>query len=468
MGTLSGLFDLSRAALAADQVALSTTASNVSNQNTVGYTRQVVNWTAGDSVTLAAGLTLASGGPSISTISRRDRVLEQRVQQQTQVQTSTAARAAIYSQIEGVFSLNGTSATAGSTQLGTALDSFFSSLTALSGNPSDSATRQGALSAARALTSAFRSATTQLEQVNASVSPEVSSSVTQVNGLTAAIAKLNKQIGETSPAGDAGSLEDQRQAAIAQLSKLVGLDQISTERNGITLATQGGTVLVSGDQAFALTAINKGGRMHVQDAMGTDVGSTIQGGSLGGRLTGQNQDLPAVQAALDALAYRVITAVNAQNDAGFTPLGMAGIAIFVPQAGAPGSAGTMAMVASQPNDFAAAAPGEGPTGNGNAQGLADLANATDASGNTISSQFAAMLSQVGTDSASLSQQNTTEQASLTQLTTQRDTLSGVSMDEEAANLTQYQRAYQAAAKVLSVLDQLMAAAINLGTQTTVG
>lgn len=467
MGALSGLFDLSRAALAADQVALSTTANNVANQNTVGYTKQVVSWASGDSVTLAAGLTLATSGPVVHTTSRRDRVLEQRVQQQAQVQSSTAAEAAILSQIEGIFSLNGISATAGSTQLGTAFDSFFSSLTALSGNPSDIATRQGALSAAKTLTSAFTSATTQLAQVNAAVNSQIASSVTQMNGLTGTIANLNKQIGGMSPGGDAGVLEDQRQAAIAQLSQLAGLDQISTEGGGITLTTQGGTVLVAGSQPFALTAVNRAGRMHILDLNGTDIGGTIQGGSLGGQLAGQNQDLPGVQAALDALAYRVITAVNSQNNAGVTPAGQAGVAIFMPQAVASGSAGTMALLANQPNDFAAAAQGEGPTGNGNAQRLADIENGTDATGNTIASQFARLLSQVGTHSAALSEQSTTQQSSLTQLTTQRDTLSGVSMDEEASHLSQYQRAYQAAAKVLSVLDQLMAAAINLGTQTTV-
>lgn len=467
MGALSGLFDLSRTALAADQVALSTTANNVANQNTVGYTKQVVNWTMGDSVTLAAGLTLATSGPVIQTSSRRDRVLEQRVQQQTQIQSSTAAEAAILSEIEGVFSLNGTTSTAGSTQLGTAMDSFFSSLTALSGNPSDIATRHGALSAAQALTSAFTSATVQLAQVNAAVSSQIGNSVTQMNGLTETIAKLNQQIGGLGSGVDAGSLEDQRQAAIAQLSQLVGLDQISTEKGGITLTTQGGTVLVAGNEPYSIRAVNNGGRMHLLDANGTDIGGTVEGGSLGGQLAGQNQDLPGVQAALDAVAYRVITAVNSQNNGGNTPTGQAGVAIFVPQATSSGSAGTMALIANQPNDFAAAAQGEGPTGNGNAQQLADIENGTDATGNTISSQFAALLSQVGTHSAALSAQINTQQASLTQLTTQRDTLSGVSMDEEASHLSQYQRAYQAAAKVLSVLDQLMASAINLGTPTTV-
>jgi flagellar hook-associated protein 1 FlgK len=56
---------------------------------------------------------------------------------------------------------------------------------------------------------------------------------------------------------------------------------------------------------------------------------------------------------------------------------------------------------------------------------------------------------------------------LTQLTSQRDSLSGVSLDEEASNLTQYQRSYQAASEVFSIANTIMASAINLGVETTV-
>jgi flagellar hook-associated protein 1 FlgK len=78
-----------------------------------------------------------------------------------------------------------------------------------------------------------------------------------------------------------------------------------------------------------------------------------------------------------------------------------------------------------------------------------------------------LLSQIGNATAGATTDNTAQQATLTQLTTQRDSLSGVSLDDEAANLTQYQRSYQAAAKVFSVADQIMASALNLGVETTV-
>jgi flagellar hook-associated protein 1 FlgK len=77
------------------------------------------------------------------------------------------------------------------------------------------------------------------------------------------------------------------------------------------------------------------------------------------------------------------------------------------------------------------------------------------------------MGQIGNAAAAAKADNTVQQATLSQLTTQRNALSGVSLDEEAANLTNYQRAYEAAAKIFSIVDQMMATALNLGVPTSV-
>ena len=86
---------------------------------------------------------------------------------------------------------------------------------------------------------------------------------------------------------------------------------------------------------------------------------------------------------------------------------------------------------------------------------------------TATGFLASLLDQVGGDASGVTTDNATQQAALTQLTTQRDSLSSVSSDQEASNLTQYQRSYQAASQVFSIVDTLMASAINLGEETTV-
>jgi flagellar hook-associated protein 1 FlgK len=464
MGTITSLMDIALQALMANQEGLNVTGNNVANQNTAGYTRQVVNFQSVDSVTLS-GSTYESGVTASAT-SQRDRVLEQQVQQQTQTQAQSAALESALQQIQNIFGLSSTTSSASSTVLGTAIDSFFSSLSALAGNPSDTATRQSVLTAANTLAAAFNSASSQLMHVSTSLNQQVTGDVSQVNSLTKTIASLNTQITALSPNADAGTFEDQRQQAIAQLSQLVGLDQISTENNGITLTTSGGAVLVSGSQSFALSTTQVGGTTRIL-AGGQDVTSNLTGGDLGGVLQARDQLLPGYQSALDNLAFAAGTQVNQQNALGVDGNGNPGAALFSLPPAPTGAAALIQVATANPKEVAAAGTGEGSAGNTNASALANLSSANIVNGQTASGFLASFLGQIGSDTSAAMTDNSAQQATLRQLTTQRDSLSGVSLDEEASNLTQYQRAYQAASQVFNIANSIMASAINLGVQTTV-
>lgn len=456
--------DLSREALMADQNALNVTANNVSNQNTPGYTREVVSWQPTDAVTLS-GTSYSIGITSTAT-SVRDRVLEQRVQQQTQTQAQSGALQSALRQVQDIFGLSATSTSASSTALGSAVDSFFNSLSMLEGNPGDASARQAVLTAANNLTSAFNSAANQLGQVSTGLDQQVNTTVGQINSLTTTIASLNQQIATISPNADAGTLEDQRQLAITQLSQYVGLDQIKTESNGITLTTANGAVLVSGSQSYALNTTQVAGKTDVL-ANGQDITSGITGGQLGGVLQARDQNVPAYASALDNLAYGIGTAVNQQNALGSDGNGNPGGVIFTLPGSAAGAAMSIQVATTDPNAIAAASTGEGSSGSDNAIALADLSTANLAGGKTALGFLASFLGQVGNDASGATTNNTAQQATLTQLTSQRDSLSGVSLDEEASNLTQYQRSYEAAAKVFSIVNSIMASALNLGVETTV-
>ena len=466
MGTITSLIDIAQQALLADQDALNVTSNNVANQNTAGYTREVVNFQSVDAVTLSGGT--VGSGVTASATSQRDRVLEQRVQQQTQSQAQSGALESALQQIENIFGLSSTTTSASSTALGTATNSFFSALSALASNPSDTSTRQSVLTAASTLAGAFNSAASQLTQVSTSLNQQVVSDVGQVNSLTTTIATLNAQITSLSPNADAGTLEDQRQLAITQLSQLVGLDQISTENNGITLTTTGGAVLVSGSQSYAMSTTQVGGTAHVLAGVdGQDATSNLTGGDLGGVLQARDQQVPSYQSSLDTLAYSIGTAVNQQNELGVDANGNPGAVLFTLPPSANGAASLIQVATTNPNAVAAAAPGEGSAGNTNASALADLSGATIAGGQTASAFLASFLGQIGSDTSAATTNNSAQQTTLTQLTTQRDSLSSVSLDEEAANLTQYQRAYQAAAQVFNIANTVLASALNLGVETAV-
>ncbi|RSL14874.1 flagellar hook-associated protein 1 FlgK [Edaphobacter aggregans] len=466
MGTLTSLVDMSRSAMQADQMALDITSSNVSNQNTVGYTREVATWQSSDLVTINGNTYSTEGG--VTAVSQRDRVLEQRVQTQTQTQAQSGALEAALEQVQNIFGLTSTSTSAVTTDIGSAMNSFSSSLSTLESDPSDASIRQSVITAAQTLVGAFNSASDQLAQVSSNLDQQAGSIVDQVNTLTATIASLNQQITSMSPNQDAGALEDQRQVAIAQLSQYVGLNQISTENNDITLTTSNGAVVVAGDQSYGMTTAQVSGVTHI--FVGTnaeDVTSSLSGGSLGGVLQARDQELPGFVSTLDSLAYAIGTQVNQQNEQGIDGNGNSGQAIFTLPGSSGRAAGLIAVATTDPQAIAAAAMGEGSTGNGNATLLAGISTTSIVGGETTSSYYASLLARIGNATAGATTDNAAQQATLTQLTTQRDSLSGVSLDDEAANLTQYQRSYQAAAKVFSVADQIMASALNLGVETTV-
>jgi flagellar hook-associated protein 1 FlgK len=467
MGTLTSLMHSALTALQADQAALNTTANNVANQNTVGYTRQVVQWQTNDSVlinrTTSDGVNIGSGA-----VSQRDRILELRVQQQSQTQAQSAVVESTLTQVENIFRLSSGTASASSTVLGSAMDTFWNSLTALSNNPADTSTRQSVLSAATALASAFNSAANQVTQIKTSLDQQATSIVGQVNALSATIADLNKKIAVLSPDKDAGTLEDARQTAIAELSTYIGVDQATSENNGITLTTGSGQVLVGGNVAYTLSTATVGGSVHIfSNTSSQDITTQITGGQLGGVIAARDTILPSLTTSLDSLAASIATSVNAQNVSGVDGNGNAGSAIFTLSTSGAGAASSITVASSDPKVIAASATGEGSTGNHNAQALAGLATTKLINGTTSSDFFASFLSQIGTAASAATSDNTQQQATLTQLTTLRNSLSAVSLDQEAANLTQYQRSYEAAARVFSIVNAMMAAAINLGQNTSV-
>jgi flagellar hook-associated protein 1 FlgK len=473
MGTLTALLNLSQNALEANQTAIDITSNNVANANTPGYTAEVATWHEADTVSLGKGVS-ASEGANVTAVSQRNLVLNQRVQNQTQQSSFSSAESTALSDLQSIFGITTSSTAPVSTTIGTDMNTFFNSLSTLEASPSNSSARQAVLSAAGTLAQDFNAASSQISQQTNALNQQVLGGVSEINSLTSSIAALNLQIESSSPTADAGTLEDQRQQDLTQLSQYIGFSQTKTENNGLTLTTASGQVLVSEGQSYALGTISVSGNLNVVTSTGQDITSVldgtvsgITGGSLGGVLKARNTDLPTISTALDSLAYAVGSAVNTQNEAGLDANGNSGGAIFNLPTSSVGAASTISMATADPNAIAAASVGEGSSGSTNATALSALGTAKLLNSQSAPEFYASLLTQLGDTVSSVSNENTTQQASLTQLTTQQSSLSSVSLDQEAANLTLYERSYDAASKVFTIVDQIMASALNLGVETAV-
>ena len=470
MATLNSALQLMSGALAADQSALDVTANNVANANTPGYTREIPIFQASDSVTIN-GLSYGQGVQMTAAQSQRSLVLDAAIQQQTQAQQASNSEATALTQVEDIFNQVTTStSSSGVNSLGDQVNNFFNSLSQLAATPSSVSLRESVLTAAGQMSSAFNSAASQLDQQTTSLNTQVQGVVDQVNPLLTSIAQLNRQISSSSPNADAGSLENQRRYDLQQLSQYVGVNVVTNEDNSMTLTTTGGALLLSKDQAFQLTTGNVGGNVDVftsAPAGATDItgAQASGGGQLAGLLTTRDRDIPSVLGQIDTLASGVATQINSVQTGGTDLHGNPGQPLFTMSALDPGA--TLSVALTDPSLIAASATGNGSGDNTNLQAMIDVQNLSSVGGQTPANFYASFISVLGSKVSGLNTQSQAQQASLTQVQSQVSSLSGVSLNEEAASLQNYEQAYQSASQVFSIVNTLITSALNLGVQTAV-
>ena len=383
MGTISSSFSLISQALDADQSGLNVVANNVANANTTGYTEEKPNWQENDPIEINGG-SYGTGVTQTGATSVRDRVLQERLNQEQQSASASSSRLTALDSVQSLFtSASSSSSSSSAGNIGTDITSFFKSFSSLEADPTNNSDRQAVLSAAKTLAGDISGAAASLNSQKSDLDQEAAAVPSQVNALTSSIAQLNVEIQSSSPDADAGTLEDQRQEDISQLSKLIGVNQVTTANNGISITTTSGQALVSGGTSVSLTTGTVNG---VTDFFvgTTDVTSqlTTGGGSLGGYLTARDQDIPSVLNSLDQLAYSISTAVNQQNNAGTDLDGNTGTSsgslnIFSQSTTVAGSAISMSVVMTDPNQIAAASLGNGTGDNSNAVMMAELGSTAD-------------------------------------------------------------------------------------------
>lgn len=261
------------------------------------------------------------------------------------------------------------------------------------------------------------------------------------------------------------------------MAQLIGMNQITTENNGISITTTSGQTLVSGDTNTPVTTGLVNGVTHF--FVGTaDITSQLAsgGGSLGGYLTSRDQDIPQALAALDQLAYGIATAVNTQNNAGTNLNGTGGtgvnplnpsLDIFNQPAAVAGSAAALHVVMTDPDNIAAAGPALGSGDNSNAVAMAGLGDGGIVNGKAPSNFFSNFLTMLGATVAEVQTENTARNASVTQLQNQNNALSAVNLNDQAVAMQQLERSYQAASQVFAILNSIMGSALNMGVQTAV-
>ncbi|MGC8668631.1 MAG: flagellar hook-associated protein FlgK [Chthonomonadales bacterium] len=461
-GSFNGI-EIGARALTTYQGLIDLTGHNIANVNTPGYTRQQGEIEATPPDDPLNGIAAAVGtGVQITGITGvRDRYLQGRLDAALRDQSRYDQLNSTLQRVQTAYSEPGAGA------ISDLLAQFFNSFQAISANPEDVGTRQVALNQANVLAARFRTLYADLSSASQDAASQVRDRIAEANQLARQVADLNGRIAAlAAQKGQSSDLEDARDQLVQKLGKLVGAEASPArdERGNATGAlnvTVGGFLLVDGQNAGALPTTTT--MVAGMPALGDPQNAYPMAGGEVAALVEAQQRIGEYQAQLNTLAAALISQVNQIHKSGYGLDGSSGRSFFIGS-----NAQDIAVdpsVAADPKSIAAASPppaGRPPApGDGeNARAIADLASAHLLNGSTLSDFYAAHVARIGSDVAAASSQATNAAALSQQLQSLRSTVSGVSLDEELTHMIQYQRAYQAAARIVTVMDDLLNRVIN--------
>jgi flagellar hook-associated protein 1 FlgK len=478
MATLTSSLGNSANALDIIQQALSVIQANVSNSSTPGYATQQLNLQAlpMDSTT-AAGGGVSSGGVTSS----RDPYADAAVELQLQSLGLYTAQLQSTGTVQSLFDVTGSSG------VSTAMTNLFTAFSSWSASPNDASTGQSVLAAAANVATSINGLSASLQGTDSRIAQEADSTVSQINTIAAQIRQYN--ITREKSATDDPGAQAQLQTNLESLANLVNFTALTQADGTVTVLAGGGTPLVMGNQLYSLSSSQSVDSVpapsnphsppttHVYDSQGNDVTGSITGGQLGGLLDTGNRVIAGMigdsqnAGSLNVLAKNLADTVNQVLESGTVstaPGAAAGTALFTyNNSDATLAAGTLVVNPSITATQLAPVDAAG-NANGNASALAGLASPSGALGMINGMSF---VQYFGSIAAGVGQENQTAQVnqqSQQQVTTQaqslRDSISKVSLDGQASLLMKYQQAYQSIARVLTVVNTLADAVINIVPQ----
>jgi len=326
---MADIMNTAVSALVAFQRALAVTGNNVSNANTAGYSRQVVNL-ADRQPDATAGVFIGNGVDVSSVARAYDQFSIDQLRSGNGLLGQQTAFLDIANQVDNL--VGGTT-----NGISSAITSFFNAWQTLASDPSSAAGRQQILSQAQGLAASISQTAAQLDTLQRNINTQVTTTVSSINGLASAIAKLNDQIAmATAQAGGAlpNDLMDQRDQLVTQLSSLVSI-KTNTETDGsVDVFVGSGQALVVRSQATALGATPNGyDPTQLDVTVGSGAGrqvitSSIGGGTLGGLLHATAQMIQPALNGLGQIATAVASQVNAQQQVGLDQNGVLGRPLF--------------------------------------------------------------------------------------------------------------------------------------------
>ena len=461
MSNVFGILNTGRTALLTQQKAIDVTGHNIANVNTDGYSRQRVNMETNEPYSSQPGQT--GTGVRAAEIQRiYDRFLGAQINNENQNLGNWETQKGVLERVEIIFDESS------GYGLNQAMSEFWNAWQDLANNPSDYAGRAALLAKSETMTATFNNICSNLEQIQTDIDTSIMGTVKEINSIAERIAGLNQKIALTEVGGqNANDYRDSRDLLLNELSLMINIDSFENSDGKITVLVAGGRPLVENISSWNLST-QPDVDSDFQDIAWTDsdgnlvdITDSISGGKLKGWLEARDVTIPDYLSKLDNLAEGIITEVNDLHKAG---LGLNDVSVAGRNFFAGTTATNMAVDVDDVNNIAAAGSFDGlPGGNSNAIEIANLQNALKMNSDTATfdDYYNSLVSDVGSGVQKATVNFDHQSSMVTHLDNYRESVSGVSLDEEMVNLIKFQHGYNAAARLISVADELLDRVISM-------
>lgn len=464
--TFFGL-EIGRSSLMTHQTAIDVTSQNMANASTPGYARQRAEIATTEPFTYPSFSRDTSAGQigtgvSVEAVIRvRDELIDQQIQKETSTLGFWDFRQQMLDKMETIMNEPTDS------NVRTALDDFWVAVQGVADNPATPEPRQTLLESAITLTTTIREDYAREKELRTDANQRIIEQVSRINDIGVEIANLNDQIGKITALDDhANDLMDKRDALVEELSKMVNITKTTDDYNRISVYINGIPLVkdITSNKILTERDTTNDDLVKLKWEQPVNEPVKINSGSLKALFQIRDRDLPDVLDKMNDFAGTLITKVNELHRQGYGLDHQTGYDFF---------SGTNALDIDVSKDISdeenglnhIAAAGAAEDGEGNADTIKKIYQLIDSraltNGTATMNEFiGALIAGLGASSQTAQDKYNHATLLVTNLDKRRESVMGVNMDEEATNLVRFQQGYNAAAKIISTMDEMLDVIVN--------
>lgn len=472
MSRIWSMMDIGKRSMMNSQTSLQTTAHNIANKNTEGFSRQRVE--VQTNVPVGKGKLRIGMGARPGEVTRvNNPYIEKQIEAEGNKLGMMEGRASMLARVEQVYNEQ---VNKGLNQF---MSEFFNSVRELANNPESLATRTMVKESAFYLAKDFQRMDRQLNEIQEDADFRLAATVEEINQITREIANLNEKVQSVELQGvEANDERDRRDLLVKKLSKMINIRYGESDEGQLSITAGNSAVLVSGFSSrdlFTSSTSEKGGKpeggfdvFYKATEGGTPIKVTeqIKSGEMGGLLQVRDVVVANLREKIDNLAYTISSEVNNAHAQGFDRYNRQGVNFFNPLNEVKGAAERLSVNKAIMDDVgriaAAGQPGApGDNRIANVMSAIQYKKVLSEDSFTVDDFYNSMVGQIGIETQRANSALDTQVDTVKQLENLRESVSGVSLDEEATKMIEFQKTFDASARLITTADEMMDTVLNL-------